>query len=121
MSPGCPFCNCQEKKVESFWVRKPAPRRLYKVTCWQCGGSSGVGDSPEEALMNWTSRPTSGYHPLGEHSYLLPGGQKYQHLLVHDRGNISLIDYVDEHIAAQIDLDLGEFRISKWIRGKKDA
>lgn len=126
-SPTCPFCGSEGKKLESFWVSKPTPHQKHRITCQMCGGSGAVGNSPEEAIDNWSRRTESGYYPLGEHTYLLPGGQKYSHLMIHGDGTISLIDYVEQEtmppdgIAAQLDVNMGKFKISRWVQGGKRA
>jgi hypothetical protein len=51
-------------------------------------------------------------------SYLLPEGQKYQHMLVYEDGTVTLFDYIEQEVTedgsgviAQVDLNLGKYRI----------
>lgn len=124
-APGCPFCGSHGVKVDSWWHHKKLNHRhgskSYVVICQMCGANSAQAETEELALINWESRTQSGYHPLGEHTYILPGIQKFSHVMVHADGKVTLIDYIEEEtmpngIAAKMEIDLGRFRLCRWVR-----
>jgi hypothetical protein len=105
----CPFCGGEgivKKRGNSavaYWM----------VDCSICRARV-VGTTLEEALNGWNRRPLYPWVPLsvGGPSYLLPSGQKFQHLLIWEEGNVSLFDYIEDgKVAAQVDVALGEFRV----------
>jgi len=110
----CPHCNggaLLKKRGNSisYWVARCAICR-----------AEVKGTTAEDAFSGWNQRPTYALHPLPMGSYVLPAGQKYQNLLVFEDGKVSFIDYVDENIAAQVDVDLGHFRICTRRKDKEE-
>jgi hypothetical protein len=123
----CPFCR-GEGMLRNRWITKQGERsgpnytkrKLWYFSCVMCGAQGGVADTPGEALDNWNRRPTRSWQPLPDDtvSFLLPGGQKYQHLMILEAGKVRLIDYIEPEctedgsgVAAQVDVDLGRFRV----------
>jgi hypothetical protein len=123
----CPFCNGPAAKKER-WISKQTDKsgmrsskqKRYYYECLLCGAQTSSSEYENIALMNWNNRPSQVWTPLpeGAGSYLLPGVQKFGHLLVHEQGKVTLLDYIEEEvspegdgIAAQADVDLGHFRV----------
>jgi hypothetical protein len=105
----CPFCG-----ADGIVKKTGNPLFYWTVDCSICQARV-AGTSLEKALNGWNRRPLYPWVPLraGEPSYLLPSGQKFQHLLIWEDGNISLFDYIEDgKVAAQVDVALGEFRIA---------
>jgi hypothetical protein len=119
----CPFCGAtQGVDPRTRFVRvrvKTAGERWFYVSCWICGAAGADALEPLEAVKNWNQRGHRVWTPLGAHSFLLPGPQKYSHLLVQEgQQQVSFIDYLEEEISvakdgvqAQTDVDLGKYRV----------
>lgn len=118
----CPFCNAAGAVLRTEWrtvARRKALRHFYE--CWMCGARGGESEYPEGALLAWNGRPKRAWTPLPAYggSLLLPGGQKYGHLLVGEGDLVSFIDYVEEEVSAEgngvaslVNVRLGNFRVA---------
>lgn len=119
----CPFCGASQGtnplvRLVRYELRLRGEKWFY-VSCWLCGAEGAKSQEPLEAIRAWNARPTPVWTPLGPHTYLLDGVQKYSHLMVHDGGDVvTLFDYIEQEVSpnkdgiqAKQDLHLGRFRI----------
>lgn len=122
VAPECPFCGSNMKKLENWWNRLTGfgPRQHFYISCNMCGARGADGDTPDLALDNWSRRQSSSWVPLGPHSYVLPSQKLGTVLVWDDMKNVSFIDYLDEEIQEQVDVNLGHFRLCYRHRGEKE-
>lgn len=124
----CPFCgadvNLHQETRYIHTVQRSRGVFFYFLVCPWCGAQSGMSVDPQGAINNWNRRPSYSWSPLGPHRFLLPEGQTYQHLLVHEGGQyVVLLDYSEGITTAMVDIDLGpRFRIARKepVDGKKE-
>ena len=123
----CPFCRGEGQLMERWTTTqgeksgmRGSKRLFFFYECVICGARGGSAETKEIALMSWNSRPTNVWQPLpaAGASVLLPGGQKFGHLLVLEQGRIKLLDYIEQELTqdgsgvqAEQDVDLGPFRV----------
>lgn len=100
----CPFCGAKgriQKKGNSI--------SYWQVRCETCrvfvNGTMAI-----DAFYGWNRRPNKTWQPLGEHSFLLPAGQPFQHVMVHENGEYTFTDYIDGEVAKEFTVKLGRFR-----------
>lgn len=132
----CPFCT-GDSTVKDRWITKQGERsgpnytkrRLFYVNCTMCGAQGPVALDAMSAVVSWNWRSYPEWQPLpsGGVSFLLPGTQKYQHLLVNEGGRVSLLDYAEQEITegrdgivASVDVDLGRFRVCLQRKARND-
>lgn len=127
----CPHCGGVGIK-KSKWVSyqsersgmRSSKKQLFFWQCELCLAQGGASEDEDQALLNWNARPSRVWVPLPTWtaSFLLPPDQLYTHLMVHDRGNITLVEYGEEaqspsleahpeEVLSQTDVDLGKYRI----------
>lgn len=120
----CPFCGSRQGLEGMRFVHIEARmlgEKWYYVECWMCGGRAPSSHTPVDAVKRWNDRTAKEWTPLGDISVVLPAGQKFGYLVVQNDGKTAtFIDYIEEEvsenkdgIAAQVDVNLGDFRISK--------
>lgn len=95
--------------------RKGNSIRYWLVRCSVCRASV-KGTEAQEAADGWNRRPTNHLVKLPVAGYLLPGGQKWSYVAIHEDNTVSFIDWMDGEIVGQIDINLGHFYLSKWER-----
>lgn len=99
-------------------------RLLHYWQCELCLAQGGASEYEDQALLNWNARPNAVWVPLPEWtaSFLLPPHQQYTHLMVHERGEVTFVEYVEEArnpagewgpegVISQVDANLGKYRI----------
>lgn len=47
----CPFCGGVDIQPEALFSVD-----LYWIECWECGATSGNGESDDEAITKWNTR-----------------------------------------------------------------
>lgn len=119
----CPYCGASGQK-KSRWVSFQSERsgmrsqkqQRHFYQCEMCGARGGESEFEDQALANWNSRPGMLWVPLPQWtaSFLLPKGQKYTHLMVHEGGEVTLVEYNDltTEVLSQVDVDLGKYRFA---------
>jgi hypothetical protein len=106
----CAHCNSGgllEKKGHSisYWL----------VSCLVCRASV-KGTSMTAAVDGWNRRPSQTLVKLPVASYLLPAGQKWSYVMIHDNNMVSFMDWQDGNLVGQIDVNLGHFFLSRYMK-----
>lgn len=127
----CAHCGAVGLK-KSKWISyqsekggmRSSKKFLHFFQCELCLAQGGASEDEDQALLNWNARPHSVWVPLPmwTASFLLPKDQQYTHLMVHEGGEMTLVEYVDEAqipagtrgqegVISHIDANLGKYRI----------
>lgn len=103
----CAHCNSggvlkKRGNSISYWV----------VKCTVCRAEVGGGNA-EVATDNWNRRPYRTLVKLPAQSFILPAGQKWSYVMVHEDNTVTFMDWQDGNLVGQIDINLGDFFLSR--------